>query len=528
MWVPRDRAEQVREILTTRGLTLHHVSRRSAELFGRTSQFFIPHNLYSDLARTASTPTIFQVLTLSHITNHRLTDWLRVFGFDLDAILGLGLAIPRRRTTILDSAVYDIGAWIPWFAERIENGPVSPITPLGQVLTLAAPRRASELLGLNRRTFLYARIGDQDFHALPYFLPGSVVRVDTQLGEVQFGRSANGEGRFFLVEHEFGWTCSRLTLLTKERVLLHCQQRPGGERELQIGKNARILGVIDAEIRPLARDRRPGDGMAQPGARRKSQCNTPGEKSTLPGLLRRARLRMGLTLRDASSTSRRIAETLSNEQYFAAASTLSDYEALPGPPRQIEKIVTLCVLYSIGFEEFLRASGLPLDRAGREEMPDELVPKRVPGRKRGVPMAGQDDPKEPSGFLAALVKQWEEIPLFLRHSLDEITGLKNLSFMDVFWVGGDQAQLHPLLANATFIVVNRRARKPPTEDALCEQPLYLILRRDGSYLCGRCTFDKGSLMLHDYPRGAADTRRFRNGTDAEVVGQVTTILRRLP
>ena len=139
MWVPRDRAEQVREILTTRGLTLHHVSRRSAELFGRTSQFFIPHNLYSDLARTASTPTIFQVLTLSHITNHRLTDWLRVFGFDLDAILGLGLVIPRRRTTILDSAVYDIGAWIPWFAERIENGPVSPITPLGQVLTLAAP-----------------------------------------------------------------------------------------------------------------------------------------------------------------------------------------------------------------------------------------------------------------------------------------------------------------------------------------------------------------------------------------------------
>jgi hypothetical protein len=55
----------------------------------------------------------------------------------------------------------------------------------------------------------------------------------------------------------------------------------------------------------------------------------------------------------------------------------------------------------------------------------------------------------------------------------------------------------------------------------------LILRRDGSYMCGRCTLNEGNLVIHGYPGGAVSTQQFRNGVDAEVVGQVTTILRRL-
>ena len=70
--------------------------------------------------------------------------------------------------------------------------------------------------------------------------------------------------------------------------------------------------------------------------------------------------------------SRWVASTLSDEHYFAAPSTLSDYETLSVPPRHIQKIITLCVLYCIDFCEFLRASGLPLDREGRDPIPDEL------------------------------------------------------------------------------------------------------------------------------------------------------------
>jgi hypothetical protein len=254
-----------------------------------------------------------------------------------------------------------------------------------------------------------------------------------------------------------------------------------------------------------------------------------GARTNLKDLLRSSRLRAGLSFRDASSISRWIADTLSDEFYFAAGSTLSDYEALSGPPRYVQKIITLCLLYRIDFEEFLRASGFPLGLIGREPIPDEFVPRNFPNQTHTPGVVGPTSPGEPDSFITDLLNRWEEIPLFLRFSLDKITGLKNSSLSDVFWVGSDEAPQHPLLANSAFIVVNRRARKPPrhTENGLCELALYLILRRDGRYLCGRCTLDKGSLTVHGYPGGAVSTKQFRNEIDAEVVGQVTAIVRRL-
>jgi len=526
-----DRALQVRAILSTRSLTLYNVSLRSAQLFGRSTPFYIPHNLYYDLAHTLSTPTIFQILALSHITDYRLFDWLAVFGLNLDAISRLQFLIPRQQTTLLDSTVYDTHAWIPWFAERAETGPASSIVPLGHFLTWAPPERASELLALNKRKFLYAVVGERDLYAVPYFVPGSIVRADAQHSEAfRLGRDTNDKGSFFLLEHDFGWTCSRLTRLGKDRVLLHCPQRPCAERELVVGKDARILGVIDAEIRPVTPDiqsRRVQAKLATPGKPRLERL--PVELTKLTDLLRRSRARVGLSFRDASSLSRWIADTLSDDLYFAAGSTLSDCEALSAPPRQVQKIITLCLLYCIGFEQFLLAAGLPLGREGREPIPDEFVPRHLPNRNRSPGITGANGAPKADSFFAALLNQWEEIPLFLRFSLDEITGLKNFSLSELFWVGGDRAPQHPLLADSTLVVVIRRARKPSpdTGNAVCEQPLYLILKRDGSYLCGRCTLDDGNLIVHGYPGTAAKTQQFRNGVDAEVVGQVTTILRKL-
>ena len=226
--------------------------------------------------------------------------------------------------------------------------------------------------------------------------------------------------------------------------------------------------------------------------------------------------------------SRQIANTLSDELYFAAPSTLSDYETLAGPPRHIQKIITLCVLYCIGFQEFLRASGLPLDQDGHDPIPDELVPRQPPNQGSGLEIPnGQETIQKHAGFLDTLMKQWEEIPLFLRHSLNELTGLKNFSLSDVFLVSGDKAPSHPLLINATFVVVNRRVKNPVQSKTACESPLCLLLRRDGSYLCGCSALHQGMLVVRAYPGGRLAIQQFRNGIDAEVIGQVTTILRTL-
>lgn len=83
---------------------------------------------------------------------------------------------------------------------------------------------------------------------------------------------------------------------------------------------------------------------------------------------------------------------------------------------------------------------------------------------------------------------------------------------------------HPWLTNAIFVTVNRRKKKPKKETA---QSLYVILKRDGSYLCGPCILRQGNLVVLAYQIATRRAQQFRNGVDAEVIGEITAILRRL-
>ena len=498
-----DRAERVRQILATRSLTLYSVSQQSAQIFGHSSRFYVPHNLYCDVADPSFIPTIHQMLALSQITNYRLFDWIAALGCDLEQVPRLRLLIRRQRTTLLDSSIYDTYTWVPWFAGTTNGAPVLPIAPLRRFLPTASPKRAMDLLALNKRRFLYGKVGEADLYALPFLAPGSVVRVDPARTESGLlGPGTNPESPFFFVEYAAGFTCSRLAVLGKDRILLRSPQHPCAERELHLGRDARILGTIDAEIRPIvgtcgARQMPGPIGPRQPQLHRSSNSQT-----TLMELLRTRRIRVGFSFREASVASRLIAETLSDASYFTAPSTLSDYETLSEPPRRSQKIITLCALYGIEFREFLRISGLPLDQEGRYPLPDELVPRTVPSRNH-VPRNTSDEGTDhgPSGLLGRLVQQWEEIPLFLRHSLAELAGLKKFSLSDVFWVGGETMPIHLLLINATFVAVNRRVKKPVSSvaEAFCAQPIYLIFKRNGSYLCGHCTLEETNLVVHSYP-----------------------------
>jgi hypothetical protein len=177
---PHRRAERVRQILSTRGLTLYQVSRKSSEIFGRSSPSYIPHNLYYDVSVASLSPSIHQVLALSRITNYRVSDWLAVFGFDLDAIPWLQSILPKKRTVILDSTVYDTDTWIPWFAEKLGSEIKAAIVPLGQLLIPHAPVTAKELLALDESRFLYAKVGQEDSLAFPDIGPGSIIRIDAE------------------------------------------------------------------------------------------------------------------------------------------------------------------------------------------------------------------------------------------------------------------------------------------------------------------------------------------------------------
>ena len=517
-----DLAERVRAILDRRGLTLYQVSVRTENLYGRSSPYFVPHNLYYELDLGTFSPSLHQVSALSKISDYRFNDWLRVFGFGPEKITELQLLLPSKRTMVLDTAVDDPESWIPWFRNKPGRREHPGIAPLGQFIKFSEGRRLKSFQ-LDTDSFIYAKIGSEDVFAFPNLLPGSVVRVNTKTTKTLVPGSASSDC-LFLLEHSTGFCCCRLQSVGRDRILPLSTHLPYAQVELKLHEEARILGVLDLEIRPLI-------GRVQPEVPRAlamhwKPLSLPPEKTRLSRLLRNARLRMGLSFREASGLSRRIASELADEQYFAAPGSLSDYETQDDPPRHVQKVITLCAIYGLRFSTFLKSSDLHSEGSGQDPIPDNLVPRKAPTSFR-MNRKQPDEFSEMQFF--ELLRQLEPVPLFLRNLLSELSGLKGLSLHDFFWVRGDQKPLHSLLVNGLILIINRHKKKPvySRSNPLWQQPLYAVLKRDGTYICGCCSLENDMLVIHSYSPNYRQPEKLRNHEDAEVVGLVVTVARRL-
>ena len=520
-------AERVRQILATRGLTLYQVSKRSAELFGRSSLYFIPQRLYRELAIGVLSPNLHQLAALSRISNYRLSDWLAVFGFRLDDIPKFQSLVSWRHTVLLDTSVYDLEQWIPWFAEQFSESARPSIAPLGQFLKRGLLVRAKELLALGKKRFLYVKVGWNDTFAFPTLAPGSIARVDIRCARNLLSDLGPGSSkRMFLVESGLTLNCGHLRRTGKNRIMLCSSTFPFTQAELTLDGSVRILGVVDAEVRPSASELASQVRPHKSNLPRAIVAMTPD----LRQLVRISRMRVGISFREASAVSRWIARTLADPVYFAAAGTLSDYENVSSPLRHVQKIISLCILYCIDFWSFLRAAGVPVDFLGNDPMPDKFVPRpsytNQPSTER---VAARQPVKKLVGVLSALIDQWQEVPLFMRSALPTITGLKDFSVSDVFCYNEGQDSVHPSLIGASLLAVNRRIKIPVPAPAtsVWEQPLYILLLRDGSYLCGSCELRRGVLIVHPHSDRPHRSIQLKNGIDAEVIGRVTAILRRV-
>jgi hypothetical protein len=424
----------------------------------------------------------------------------------------------------LDSSLCDPASTIPWFRDKPGNFPAPAIGPIGRLLAFASPRRLGSLQQGNADTFVYAKIGLEDALAFPDLVPGSVIRAKAWPARWTVPVVNQGDSNYlYLVEHANGFCCCRLQEVGNHRFVPISTQLPYAQVELRIPTEARILGVVDLEIRSLLK-------LEQPDVPKELAMHwRPGDlaprEMKLGHMLRRARLRAGLSFRAASAMSRLIASELGNEHYFAAPGSLSDYEAADIPPRHIHKAITLCALYGLDFSTFLKGIGLRVEEGGTHPIPDNLVPRDLPIKPRD----SERDTREANGFLNHLLRRSEHVPFFLRHSLSGFAGTTSSSVNDFFWVGGDQNPLHPLLVNGLIVIVNRHKKKAIhfRSKPLWQQPLYVLLRRNGTYVCGCCSLEKATLVTHPYSQSAPRSEHLRNHEDAEVIGQIVTIVRRL-
>lgn len=515
--------ERVKSVLASRNLTLYQASGTSATLFGGSSPHFLPHNLYYDLRQGSFSPSLFQLFAFSRITNYRLTDWLRVFGFDLEAISRIQACLPSRRTVLLDSALIDPQAFIPWLRNSRMGASPAGVVPFSRVLEWTSPRRVASLAELTDKGFLYAKIGYADVLAFPDLLSGSIVRVRPR-GKDRLRRQVTGEesGDLFLIEHEKGLSCCRIRDVGGGRIAAISNQLSYAQVEFRVPEEARLLGVVDFEVRSLLKPTQPV--IAKDLAMRWKPDLLSPEPSQLGPLLRRARLRMGLSFRAASVISREVAASLDDERYFIAPGSLSDYETLNIPPRHFHKILTCCAAYSLRLSAILDALSIRLQDAGREPMPDVLTGRRLSATGSAGTQAGQ---VERTGFIRELAGVLEEVPLFLRPALRVLCGLARPSLNDFFWIGGTRCD-HPCLAGGLLAVVNRQKKKPNDcgSKPLWQQPLYVVLKRDGTYLCGCCSRENSSLVVHTYPNGVHKREQFKD-RDAEVIGKIVLVVRRL-
>ena len=245
-----DLAARLKAILASRGLSLRQVSQIAEHLYGKYSPFFLPHNFYFELGLRTFTPSLQQIFALSRISNYKLADWLCVFGFDLADITRLEILLSCKHTVLLDSSLDDLNGWIPWFEGKTVKVPITGIAPITRLLEYSVPRRVADLSEINNHNFLYARLGRLDLFAFPDLLPGSIVRVNPNWQRL-LRITQNISDQFFLIEHSQGLCCCRLQACRANTLIPISTQLPYPQIELRIPEEASVLGLVDAEIRPV-------------------------------------------------------------------------------------------------------------------------------------------------------------------------------------------------------------------------------------------------------------------------------------
>ena len=357
-----------------------HVSALTSRRYGKRTPYFIPPTfLYRQ--KRGITPHICQLVALSQVTGYRFADWMYVCGFDLKLILALQLKIHTERTAIITpgQAVPGCDSWLDAGVSRL-------------------PR--------SNARYVFAKIGSRDAVVYPRLLPGTIVRADRSYS-LQLLDDASAADRLWLVEYPGGLACCYLKRVDPEHVVLLPNCPPLSAWPLHLSREARILGLVDFELRP--RD----------GARFEPICGPTkselfpiarhgGGGVSLSQLLRISRSRAGLTLRTAHEMTLRVATLLENQNYRIALGLLSDYEATDKLPRHIAKIMTLCIVYGIDPWELMETAGIHIDDSDKatlfphdmQSAAQECMTRPSEGSEPGVGAAGSTmSPNHGKGFL---------------------------------------------------------------------------------------------------------------------------------
>ena len=245
-------------------------------------------------------------------------------------------------------------------------------------------------------------------------------------------------------------------------------------------------------------------------------------------LLKDLRARLGITTRDVAELSQKIAETEGNSEFQISNAWLTQIENSDSVP-SIFKLYSLSAIYRLKFTELLRLYGLDLQKLSLHQLAaplphTHLTTLDVYDADRTISFPVRFDRSfdlDNTSLLSRMVELWGEVPIALIQHLDIRHGQYG-------YVGLQDLTLYPLLRPGSFVQIDSRVRKvqPLRWRTEFDRPIYFVELRDG-YACCWCDLLEDQLLLLPHPLSPSSVRKFKYGTDAEIVGQVTAVAMRL-
>jgi transcriptional regulator with XRE-family HTH domain len=244
--------------------------------------------------------------------------------------------------------------------------------------------------------------------------------------------------------------------------------------------------------------------------------------------LKEIRSKLGITTREVTELSQKIAELEENEEFNISNAWLTEIENTNSIP-SIYKLYSLCIIYHLKFSDVLQLFGVDVQKISKQQSEMRLqqthpTPMEVFDQDRTVSFPVRFDrgfEVSKTNLLSRMVEVWGEVPIALiqhldiRHSMYGYIGLEDLT-------------LYPLLRPGSFVQIDQNIRKvqPLKWRTEYDRPIYFVELRDG-YACSWCELHGGQLLLIPHPLSPCGIRQYKHGTEAEIVGRVTAVAMRI-
>ncbi|HXM93466.1 MAG TPA: helix-turn-helix transcriptional regulator [Candidatus Dormibacteraeota bacterium] len=244
--------------------------------------------------------------------------------------------------------------------------------------------------------------------------------------------------------------------------------------------------------------------------------------------LKDLRARLGITTRDVAELSQKIAQAEGNPEFQISNAWLTQIENSDSMP-SIFKLYSLSAIYRLKFTDLLRLYGLDLEKLNLHQLAaplpqTHLATLEVYDADRTVSFPVRFDRSfdlDSTNLLSRMVELWGEVPIALIQHLD-------IRHSQYGYVGLQDFTLYPLLRPGTFVQIDSRVRKvqPLRWRTEFDRPIYFVELRDG-YACSWCDLLDDQLLVLPHPLSPVSVRKFKYGSDAEIVGQVTAVAMKL-